>query len=59
MRPGMQPRRVAPNSQGKSAPRVRLEENRHGPSIGALVVTQTILGVPYYNHSITGPKTLF
>ena len=25
----------------------------------ALISTYTISGVPYYNHSIVGPKTLF
>ena len=28
-------------------------------NIGALVITNTILGVPYYTYSITGPETLF
>ena len=28
-------------------------------NIGALIITDTILGVPYYNYSIVGPKTLF
>ena len=28
-------------------------------TIGALIITRTILGVPYCNHSIMGPKTLF
>ena len=28
-------------------------------NIGALMITYTILGVSYYNHSIMGPKTLF
>ena len=27
--------------------------------IGALTITYTILGLPYYNFSIMGPKTLF
>ena len=27
--------------------------------IGALIVTYTILGVPYYKYSIMGPKTVF
>ena len=32
----------------------------HLPSnMGALVITHTILGVPYYSYSIMGPKTLF
>ena len=26
-------------------------------NIGALTITYTILGVPYYNYSIMGPKT--
>ena len=26
-------------------------------NIGALIITYTILGVPYYNYSIMGPKT--
>ena len=26
---------------------------------GALIVAYTVLGVPYYNYSIMGPKTLF
>ena len=26
---------------------------------GALMITDTILGVPYYNYSIMGPKALF
>ena len=25
----------------------------------ALIITYTVLGVPYYNYSILGPKTLF
>ena len=28
-------------------------------SIGALIITDAILGAPYYNHSRMGPKTLF
>ena len=28
-------------------------------NIGALIITYTILAVPYYNYSIMGPKTLF
>ena len=28
-------------------------------SIGVLIITYTILGVPYYNYSTLGPKTLF
>ena len=28
-------------------------------NIGALIITYTILGVPYYTSSIIGPKTLF
>ena len=28
-------------------------------NIGALIITYTILGAPYYNYSIMGPKTLF
>ena len=28
-------------------------------NIGALIITCTILGVPYYKCSIVGPKTLF
>ena len=27
--------------------------------IGAYIITNTVLGVPYYKHSITGRKTLF
>ena len=27
--------------------------------IGALIISYTIKGVPYYNYSIMGPKTLF
>ena len=27
-------------------------------TIGALIITYTILGVPYYNYSIMGPKLL-
>ena len=30
-----------------------------GDNIGAVMVTYTILGVPYYNYSRMGPKTLF
>ena len=26
--------------------------------MGALIITYTILGVPYYNSRISGPKTL-
>ena len=26
---------------------------------GAYIITYTALGVPYYNYSIMGPKTLF
>ena len=29
------------------------------PNIGALIVTYTILEIPYFNYSIMGPKTLF
>ena len=28
-------------------------------NIGASIITYTILGVPYYNYSTMGPKTLF
>ena len=28
-------------------------------SIGALIITHTVLGVPYYIYNIVGPKTLF
>ena len=28
-------------------------------SVGALIITYTILGVPYYIYSIMGPETLF
>ena len=28
-------------------------------AIGALIITYTILGVPYYKYTIMGPKTLF
>ena len=28
-------------------------------NIGALIIPYTILGAPYYNYSIMGPKTLF
>ena len=28
-------------------------------NIGALIITYTILGVPYYIYSIIGPKILF
>ena len=28
-------------------------------NIGASIIASTILGVPYYNYSITGPKILF
>ena len=28
-------------------------------NIGAKIIANTILGVPYYNYSILGPKTLF
>ena len=27
--------------------------------VGALMITYTILGVPYYSYRIMGPKTLF
>ena len=27
--------------------------------LGALIITYTILGVPYYDYSIMGPETLF
>ena len=30
-----------------------------GCNIGALIITSTIFGVPYYDYSIVGPKTLF
>ena len=29
------------------------------PNIGAEIITNTILSVPYYSYSIKGPKTLF
>ena len=32
---------------------------RQRPNPGALIITNTILGVPYYNYSIMGPKTPF
>ena len=34
------------------------DPNLQRPScnIGALIITYTSLGVPYYNYSITGPK---
>ena len=28
-------------------------------NIGAQIITNTVVGVPYYNHSIMGPKALF
>ena len=28
-------------------------------NVGALVITNTVLGGPYYSYSIMGPKTLF
>ena len=31
---------------------------RSPDTIGALTITNTILGVPYYNYSIMGPKTI-
>ena len=29
------------------------------PNTAALIISYTILGVPYYNYSIMGPNTLF
>ena len=29
------------------------------PNLGASIITYIILGAPYYNYSILGPKTLF
>ena len=31
----------------------------HGCNVGAEIITNTVLGVPYYNYSMMGPKTLF
>ena len=36
-----------------------LNENARPTNIRALIITYTLLGVPYYNYSIMGPKTLF
>ena len=38
---------------------VRLGSQELGVNIGASIITYIILGVPYYNYSILGPKTLF
>ena len=32
---------------------------QRAPTIGALIITYTIVGVPYCNYSIMGPITLF
>ena len=42
-----------PNPPGVS------ECERRRPTIGALIITYTILGVSYHSYSITGPQTLF
>ena len=28
-------------------------------NVGALIITYSILGVPYYNYSVVGPKAQF
>ena len=42
-----------PNPPGVS------ECERRRPTIGALIITYTILGVSYHSYSIMGPQTLF
>ena len=37
----------------------RLFSGQFSKNIGALIITNTIWGVPYYKYSIIGPKTLF
>ena len=44
--------------------RVTIQRERLGLAVfqvllGALMITNTILGAPYYNHGIVGPKALF
>ena len=43
--------------QGPSAPEKGSQQNHS--TVGALAITYTILGDPYYTYSIMGPKTLF
>ena len=35
-----------------------LRDSDSSVTIGALIITNTILGVPYFKYSIIGPKTL-
>ena len=37
----------------------RQEHLKAGITLGALVITDSILGVPYYNYGIMGPNILF
>ena len=32
---------------------------RASSTIGAYIITKTVLGLPYYNYSTMGPKTIF
>ena len=53
------PARAAPVAGALLAALAVLLRRRVAGDIGAKLITNTTLGVPYYKYSITGPKTLF